>query len=139
MDLQFQMNQLVSLAIGTPEVGAVNFNLLQRFLLEMLKMTDLDSATVTFSPEEVAKLGENTLKPVSKGGDKTDEEVTPPKKPGFHQCPIDPQKVDQLLEDLTQVKFDLEDLTSKVKTMEGATGRALFNPPSEILSSDSLL
>lgn len=40
----------------------------------------------------------------------------------FHQCAIDPEKVDHLLEDMNQLKFDVEDLMNKVATMSATPG-----------------
>jgi len=133
-DLEFELAQLVTLAIGTPEVGAVNFNLLQKVLLEMLKMTDLDTATVRFTSVEAAKLEDvlrGSIKPRSIDTGKP-EEVSPAeeertgtslrKSQVVHQCLADPLKTDQLIDDVAKIKSDVEDLKNKLVTVTDGTG-----------------
>lgn len=38
------------------QIGAVNFNILQKVLVEMLRLTDLETATIQLSPSEAAKI-----------------------------------------------------------------------------------
>ncbi|KYN31970.1 Glutamine-rich protein 2 [Trachymyrmex septentrionalis] len=49
--LQISLSQMLDLALGAPEVGAVNFNILHNFLHIMLQQINLQAATVTFHGE----------------------------------------------------------------------------------------
>ncbi|XP_054278407.1 glutamine-rich protein 2-like [Macrosteles quadrilineatus] len=130
-EVEFQMIQLLNLAIGSPEVGAVNFNLLQKVLMELLKLTDLDSATIRLSASDAAKIGETSAAipvaaiPIEDGAivNSNSEEGRTPKKFG---CGLSPEKADELLMDVNLLKMDVEDLKAKVETVAGATETVPF-------------
>ncbi|XP_018359501.1 PREDICTED: glutamine-rich protein 2-like isoform X2 [Trachymyrmex cornetzi] len=54
--LQISLPQMLDLALGTPEVGAVNFNILHNFLHILLQQINLQAATVEFHGENADRI-----------------------------------------------------------------------------------
>ncbi|KAG5336781.1 QRIC2 protein, partial [Acromyrmex charruanus] len=54
--LQITLPQMLDLALGTPEVGAVNFNILHNFLHILLQQINLQAATVNFQGENADRI-----------------------------------------------------------------------------------
>ncbi|KAG5314501.1 QRIC2 protein, partial [Acromyrmex insinuator] len=54
--LQISLPQMLDLALGTPEVGAVNFNILHNFLHILLQQINLQAATVNFEGENADRI-----------------------------------------------------------------------------------
>ncbi|XP_039267396.2 uncharacterized protein LOC120342576 isoform X1 [Styela clava] len=50
------LNELVYLALGTPEVGAVNFNILQSLLLSLLDKLNLQDAKASINTDQIPQL-----------------------------------------------------------------------------------
>nr|XP_033322686.1 myosin-4-like [Megalopta genalis] len=54
--LQVSLPQMLDLALGTPEVGAINFNILHNFLHVLLHQIDLKSTKVEYRGDEAARM-----------------------------------------------------------------------------------
>lgn len=101
--------QMVDLALGTPEIGAVNFNVLHTLLHAILKKLDLSAVTADISKEDEAFLAQKKAEPDSLN--KTNDGSIPQTRSPYH-------KLEDKVEKLSQQMNALNDLPSNAELFE---------------------